>query len=229
MVIDPADESHSTYSFVANNPISRKDPDGQLILFINGQNGGDGASSKYWGNFGEQIVQSYPNEKVFYRDGSIGGWANTLFTLIGLHNLSRNARIAAGYEMGMQEAADIFAYLNLEDSKTIRVATHSMGTAFARGYVKALLDYADENEIKNFRIVEVDVASLQGSDLPAIPGVKTFQLGGDMDKIAWNSDIPGAERIIFEGQTDAWHGIDNYPGDIGADALDGERDYEINK
>src|SRR5690554_1442765 len=49
--MDPLAEKYlgiSTYAYVANSPINAIDPDGRLIIFINGQHAGDGGSRKYW-------------------------------------------------------------------------------------------------------------------------------------------------------------------------------------
>jgi len=39
--------SLSPYVYVADNPINAIDPDGRIIIFINGQHGGDGGNKDY--------------------------------------------------------------------------------------------------------------------------------------------------------------------------------------
>ena len=49
--VDPLAEKYpniSPYTYVANNPINAIDPDGKLIIFINGQHYGDGGRREYW-------------------------------------------------------------------------------------------------------------------------------------------------------------------------------------
>ncbi|TXD64176.1 RHS repeat-associated core domain-containing protein [Polaribacter glomeratus] len=97
--------SYSSYIYALNTPIQAIDPDGNIVIFINGQHGGDGAkgyqnggsnwrgTSDYWRNFDTSKSNwlSQPNKIAFnalamnqlgdhnaiYRDGSDGGWANT--------------------------------------------------------------------------------------------------------------------------------------------------------
>lgn len=51
---DPLSEKYysiSPYVYVGNNPINAIDPDGQLIIFINGMHAGSGGKSDYWSGF----------------------------------------------------------------------------------------------------------------------------------------------------------------------------------
>jgi len=211
--VDPADEQYSPYTYCANNPICALDPDGKYLVFINGQHDHN-PGFNYWdkGQFAMSIAGKFPGEGGIFRDGSVGGWVNTVTS--GL-NLSSEYRKAVGEMQGKEDASIIFASLADEENKTIRIITHSMGTAYARGYVKSLMAYAEENGIEGVEYKEVDIAAFQGSKLPKLPGVKTSYMKGGKDivadGVASDADIPKAEFIPFIGWEDAGHSLSDYP------------------
>ena len=106
-----------------------------------------------------------------------------------------------------------------------------MGTAYSRGYAKALQKYVDNYNAKNkdnpltgFQIeTTVDIAAFQGCDLPADKTTvkNRYYMSGDKDGVANgkgalkilspNSDVPDANRIETDPGTE--HGIKNYGKD----------------
>ena len=46
----------SPYSFALNTPIQAKDPDGKVVIFINGQHAGSGGTAAYWGGFNTRAM-----------------------------------------------------------------------------------------------------------------------------------------------------------------------------
>ena len=60
--VDPLAEKYpniSPYTYVANNPINAIDPDGKLIIFINGQHYGDGGRREYWNKLDNTIANRF--------------------------------------------------------------------------------------------------------------------------------------------------------------------------
>ena len=187
------------FAFALNTPIMAKDPDGNVVIFVNGQHAGTGGTSAYWGGYDKDVIKAVGDKSARYVDGAMGGWKNTgynaakggliggrlggwigafagaSFKIVTSSNVNMKVRIAAGAAQGMKDAADIIA--NLKDGETIKIVTHSMGTGFARGYTEGILKYAKENGLTSkvkFEY-ELDVNSFQGGSLPADKNVKQTQ------------------------------------------------------
>ncbi len=230
--------SNSSYVYALNTPIQAVDPDGNLVIFINGQHTGDGArgyqngknwrgSNSYWRNFDSSKSNwiSQPNKIAFdaqmmshlndynaiYRDGSMGGFSNTLTgggniilgglgTLFGKSNLNASNRINGGYNQGIKDAKQIIANLERDSQgniiESIKIISHSMGGAYAKGYAKALLDYAKENKVKGVVIAfEADFAPFQPDEQKAVNATNmgnTLQFSHSKDMVAGNKPMEGA-------------------------------------
>ena len=210
----------SSYSYSLNNPINGKDVDGNVIIFINGQHDGGGGKSSYWGGYDKDIARTIGDKSLRYVDGALGGFKNTnnwaalgfkiggfsgaMFSVLNFSNVNRNVRIRAGKVQGMNDAKDIIE--NLKDGETIKIVTHSMGTAFSRGYTKGILKYAKKHNLLdkvNF-VYELDVNSFQGANLPADPNVKvTHNKTGGLD---------GGESLIETLKGNSVPTVDKVPG-----------------
>ena len=177
----------SSFVFALNTPIQAKDPDGNVVIFINGQHTGSGGTASYWGEYDTKVMTALGDESARYVDGALGGWKNTgkealkgaeVGGIIGWggaiigaaikvavsSNVNMKVRKTAGEAQGLKDASDIYA--NLKEGESVKIISHSMGTAYARGYVKGLNKWAKENG-KTFNIeYELDVNSFQGADLP---------------------------------------------------------------
>lgn len=161
----------SPYVYALNQPTNAIDPDGNVVIFINGNHFGFGApGSSYWQtdqmqssyksysfygqhlwsgmeqqarSFDGEVMNQLDDHKPLYYDGSGGGW----------HPIGENTRLsssaggrwALGYGSGAKDAKEIIANLARDKSgnivETIKIITHSMGGAYGKGFVAALKTY----------------------------------------------------------------------------------------
>jgi hypothetical protein len=155
----------STYSFALNTPIQAYDPDGKLVIFINGQWGRVtgaccGGSMDYWsysggkGDYAQEVMDRIGDHNARFYDGASGGfWGNTFPRSFLMDtpwsNYDKDYRYEHGYETGKKEAADIIAKLQRDPNnenkitESIKFVTNSMGTAHERGFSQALTDYVN--------------------------------------------------------------------------------------
>jgi len=209
----------SDYTFALNSPIQGKDPDGNVVIFINGQHAGSGGKAAYWAGFDKLAMDRIGDHSARYVDGALGGWKNTgtraaegavlgsrlggavggvggaAIRVISSSNVSMKTRIAAGERQGMKDAASIIA--NLSEGESIKVVTHSMGTGFSRGYVDGIMKYAKEHGLadKVKFDYQLDVNAFQGGSLPAkgkgvIPRTENMTGGLDGGK-SWKQALIG--------------------------------------
>ncbi|MDB5131500.1 MAG: pknD [Mucilaginibacter sp.] len=217
--IDPKAElyfSITPYAYAANTPVNAIDPDGHLVIFVAGQNAGNGASTQYWGRsytstynsvthrngsphtrlvdrFDVAVENHFNDDHVKYYDGALGGWSNTFAsTAVGRlfmnDNLFLNDRMDAGHDQGEIDAGAIInslARTNGVITESIKIIAHSMGAAYAKGLIKAIVEYAKSHpqECRGLSITEYDFGAYQQNQLSAIPGVPLYQYDNNGDLV----------------------------------------------
>ena len=194
---DPLQEKYpwvSSYCYTMGNPVNAIDYEGEITIFINGQHGGTGGTSAYWNGLDIRVMNVTGDRNVLYFDGAMGGWKQTFSSKKS--NLMIKNRFEAGQIMGYKNAKKIFS--SLSDGETIKLVTHSMGVATAKGFIEGLYEYAKENKIdmKGKIAFEFDLAPFQPSEQKSSHGVKTIALHHYFDRIAGIKDLPGADNYI---------------------------------
>ena len=212
--IDPLAEKYysiSPYVYCADNPANAVDRDGRLVIFINGMHTGTGGTKNYWGDngvFADAVMKRLKDDNAIYRDGSVGGWFN-----IG-NNKSAKYRFEHGETWGKIDAERIIRLISDDNGnikETIKIITHSMGAAYAKGYVKELLQYMHEHNISTDLLeFEADFAPYQPTKQNANPEVKTYQFSHSKDKVAGKDKMEGAKYMDTSGDEQQNHGINTF-------------------
>src|SRR5690606_33274191 len=133
------------------------------------------------------------DNKAIYRDGAIGGFA----PLNANKNADPEERRRGGYAQGAVDAKDIINNLSRDDkgniNETIKIVSHSMGGAYAKGYGNAILDYAEKNKISGVKIeLEADFSPFQPDKQKAIKRDNmgsTYQFSHSKDAVAGDEPI----------------------------------------
>jgi RHS repeat-associated core domain len=201
--IDPLAEKYysiSPYAYCANNPINAIDPDGRLIIFVNGfdrrerlsaaggqivanQGGGSyGGSFVYSSNRDFQIKDNYGWEKVdeFYKRTYKDG--NALY-VSGSYEVGTSA--STRYSDGIAKAQDLIAKIKsgeitLSDGETIKLVGYSMGAAYAAGMASVLAN----SEYKDLLQFVDYIAPHQPTGFKHPKGVKGRQIVSTKDWLA---------------------------------------------
>ena len=208
--------SVSPYVFCLNNPINAIDPDGKIVIFINGYHwGSKGGSPRYWKEgdkkFDKAVMQHLKDSNPLYRDGSLSGIFGLLRSNTSLSPLYRGFY---GFAQGRKDAAEIIKRISDNDGniiETIKIITHSMGAAYAKGYILALLEYFKANNIPSDIIeFEADFAPFQPDEQMAISGVPTYQYSHNNDGVAGNKRMIGAEYMDTSSDEKQGHSLMDY-------------------
>jgi len=157
--VDPFQKKYvslTPYNFVANTPLQAKDPDGNLIIFINGFWGAgtgaySGGNKEYWsysnkkGGWADDAMQRVGDHHALFVDGSSGGlWKGN-----PQKQIFPSQRVLEGYNMGKKMASDIISSLKRDPNdpqkivESVKFITNSMGAAYQRGMSAALTEYVD--------------------------------------------------------------------------------------
>jgi hypothetical protein len=223
--MDPLAEKYyntSPYAQCLNNPVNAVDRDGRLVIFINGMHNGSGGKSKYWERenyligFDNAVMLHLNDFNAKYIDGSVGGRKNVT------NNISAIYRHTAGYNQGWDDLDGILKQ-TLDDNgnikETIKIITHSMGAAYAKGYVLAIIQrmkvngYSDEF-IKQLIEFEADFAPYQPDKQEANPNVKTYQFSHSKDWVAGKDKMEGTEYMNTSSDANQTHWIEDFMNQV---------------
>lgn len=229
------------YAYAANTPTNAIDPDGHLVIFINGNyTDGSGGSRSYWQqshrenipgedwrrdvidqDFAGAVMNRLGDHNARYVDGGgnffKGNHPLMSLLLPGLSGVGAEDRRGAGYSQGMNEAAAVIESLHRTGGvidESVKVITHSMGGAYGKGYIQAILDYAKQHEIAGVNVAfEADFAPFQTGQQKAVKGVKTLQYSHD-ESVAGNDPISGAIQMDTSKDKEQKHSIFSFMSQI---------------
>ncbi len=177
-------------------------------------------------------------EPVFY-DGSMGGLIKLLapqenYPPSDNSNLNIKVRYNGGYASGQSEADDIINQLKRDKNgriiEPIRIISHSMGGAYAKGFAQALTEYVKKHPktTNGLKITEYDFAPYQPFSQEAVYGVDTYQYSHKHDWIAKDYKIRGAHFMKTSNENNRKHELKDYIEYINHLPY-GEFHYEKNK
>lgn len=132
------------------------------------------------------------------------------------YNMQHNNRYDIGYITGLRDVKAIIASLardsNGNIAESIKVISHSMGAAYAKGFLQAIVEYMLEHpeECNGLSLSEYDFAPYQPYYQSAVKGVDTFQYSHLNDKYAGYTPIKGAIQMETDDNKEKKHSIEDF-------------------
>ena len=213
--VDPLQAKYpgfSPYNFVANSPLSCFDPDGRLIIFINGLRFNEGAidqgrKSPHMFGHGPARTGIYRRDRIlqkYWRSGEKGNSfgrkvdiAERFKIRTGDHKDYYLSGSAEWTSQAAQRAEDgkakAIAFHNMvqaglikiEEGETIKIVSHSHGGAHSTGFAKQLMSYKDANGNPLYNIeVMYYITPHQPTQMTHPDGVRGVQYSHPNDAIS---------------------------------------------
>lgn len=226
--MDPLAEKYETlssYNYVSNNPVNAIDPDGRLIVYVNGLLFFEALAMKATSNnykperWGTQIQtnglmwkgksHNYWDEDKHNTGITTRGEINRFFGdnhnvfVNGSHHFRSQA--SERFEMGRKAGNELIAQLQngtivLDDTigETIKIVGHSQGAAHAAGMLTQLLDSEYANRLE----AAIYISSHQPGGFSHPDGVPGIQLSTGTDRVSSRAGVLGQLINLFNGSSE---------------------------
>ncbi|RXK80526.1 RHS repeat domain-containing protein, partial [Filimonas effusa] len=189
---------HSPYSYTLNNPASCIDPDGQMVIFVNGHwnrfahrlgLSPGGPKEEYWNFFSTKFIQAARN---FFK--AAGDEANHFVDGSSLFGGDQSG--ADRFELGVQYAKEHYAELiaGMKDNETVKIVGHSEGAAFAAGIASYLSKKFGMNGSANNPVQAILYLSPDEADEFSSPkDITAYQIHASNDPVSPAMQVKGVD------------------------------------
>ncbi|NCG04780.1 MAG: hypothetical protein GWO82_05570, partial [Bacteroidetes bacterium] len=219
-------ETLSPYAYVANTPTNAIDPDGRLIVYVNGLLFNQALGHKTTGYSQGEYVGHYrypPPRNFFYNQeptmfeqeiGRYWGGNNGIRSTINRHFGDNNNIFINGTDQFNSQASDRYAQgqksglelisklqngtIVLENEETIKIVGHSQGAAYAAGILATLADSEFASRVE----LGLYLSPHQPGDFKHPDGIPGAQFSTGSDWVSSKSGVLGKLLNAFNGQSE---------------------------